>query len=335
MRINFALIIVLAALATGSVDANPQQPPQQGLDGLSAGEKALAETQPKGTIRKRRVMNNLLKGYLGFRQLAVSGLGVLERTRDLAFAVNRYHNIAMSIGRTAVRAYGAVGELEEFFTWKKEERFWDRVRDIADAIIHLEENVFQNTDFVLFAGPEQMAEQKRQMDEARHAFVMQGARFGTSFEEAFVGPVRRSAMYERVRARRKLLQDGNRGEVELSEERFGPAQRAELAVAMADNVIASGDAKQTELDNNAMLAAAAIEAFESDEAEPSELSLAMQNRVIQRNTLMQEYQKHSHLRDACDVAAMLLLARVRSHELTIAQTEMVRTDAAIIGRHSP
>jgi hypothetical protein len=322
-------LLAVLLLCSLTLAENTQQPPTMDLSDMSDADKALANVDPSQKQRDKKIWNNVLKSYLGFRQLAKSGLETMESARDMAFTANKYFQVVMKIGKVGMTVVQNASHIKEFFIWDENDDWRDRFWNVLESVEYLEEDIFQNTDWIIYESPKRLQEKRTELRMKRAAFVNKKNASKEAFKEAFIGPVKRSLIYESVMRRRMGLKSDAEKAMYEETDGNGPQQRQMLSNVVANRVTASKAIKEAEIDNNTMLTDQLI-AQQDPTGEASETQIAEANNILQRNIMVQKFQQHSHMKDECEVAAHLLLARVYPYEVRAASRKVQRVGAVQI-----
>lgn len=245
---------------------------------------------PKLKAFDKRVWQNLLKYYVHARQIARGTLEELESVKDFCWSSYRY---LYAIERAANRA----------------KLVWDNVKNFkaenpVDAIIYLEEDVFQKSDLLLKNDIPAIKRQRERLTQSRNAIRNRAGNHLAALNDMLPDGLRFEKNYLRLleinSPDARMLQDDSDKEVNLHA----------AALAQASKQIAAGEIRNEFADNQSAMLESTIKNADnngvSDPLHQSEFS-----KVGERNSFILSLQENVQLTDAVKTDAFFLMLHAK------------------------
>jgi hypothetical protein len=255
---------------------------------------------PKLPKFDKRIWQNLLKFYVHARQIARSSLDELGAVKDFCWSSYRY---LYAIERAANRA----------------QLIWDNIKNFkaenpVDAIIYLEEDVFQKSDLLFKSDIPQLKIQREKLSDSRDAIRNRAANHLYALNDL---------LPDGLKFQKKYLQllEINSPNAHLLSKTDDPDVNFHASVlSQSARQIASTDVSDEFSDNQSAILESTIKNAAndgtSDPLHQSELT-----KINDRNSLILALQENAYLTDAVKISSCFLLSRVKKHADGLAQKQ--------------
>lgn len=286
-----AVFIIMLLLAAFSVLA---------LDGPTDEVKPVDYIDPKLKSFDKRIWQNLLKYYVHARQIAKSSLNELEVVKDFAWSSYRYLN---AIERAANRA----------------QLVWDNIKNFKaenplDAVIYLEEDVFQKSDMLFYSDIPQMKLERERLAQSRENIRNRGANHLTSLNELLPDGMKFQKKYLR------LMEINSTDAMTLSDTLDMDVTFNTSVLSLASRQIAATEMTDEFSDNqSAMLESTIKNAANDGTSDP--LHQSEMTKINERNNLILSLQENVYLTDAVKIGSFFLLDKIKRHSDELAQKQ--------------
>jgi len=255
---------------------------------------------PKLKAFDKRIWQNLLKYYVHARQIARSSLDELESVKDFCWSSYRY---LYAIERAANRAQ---------LIWENIKNF--KTENPVDAIVYLEEDVFQKSDLLFKNDIPRIKIQRQKLADSREAVRNRTANHLAALNDFLPDGLKFQKEYLR-------LMEMNSPDVRMLEDTADKDVNFHAAtLSLAARQIASTDVANEFSDNQSAILESTIRNAAnngtSDPLHQTELS-----KVTERNSLILSLQENAYLTDAVKVESFFLMNKVRGHSDIFAQKQ--------------
>ena len=278
------------------------------LSGISAADGPTDKVKPQDyadpKLKKfdKRIWQNLLKYYVHARQIARSTLDELESVKDFCWSSYRY---LYAIERAANRA----------------QLVWDNIRNFSaenpvDAIIYLEEDVFQKSDLLFKNDIPALKERRKDLADSRDAIRNRGAGHllalnnllpdGLKFQKKFI----------------RLLEINSPDASMLSDTTDKDMNFHAVVLSQSARQIASTDASDEFSENQSAILESTIKnATNNGTSDP--LHQSEMTKISERNALILSLQENAYLTDGVKIGSYFLLEKVKRHSDELAQKQVL------------
>ncbi|MBN1292372.1 MAG: hypothetical protein JXB48_11080 [Candidatus Latescibacteria bacterium] len=255
---------------------------------------------PKLKKFDKRIWQNLLKYYVHARQIARSTLDELESVKDFCWSSYRY---LYAIERAANRA----------------QLVWDNVRNFkaenpVDAIIYLEEDVFQKSDLLFKNDIPAFKERREELAESRDVIRNRAAGHllalnnilpdGLKFQKKFL----------------RLLEINSPDASMMNDTTDKDVNFHAAALSQSARQIASTDASDEFSDNQSAILESTIKnAANNGTSDP--LHQSEMTKISERNALILSLQENTYLTDGVKIGSYFLLEKIKRHSDELAQKQ--------------
>lgn len=288
-----ALLLIILIVFTGSIQAG---------DGPTDQVNAQDLADPKLKSFDKRIWQNLLKYYVHARQIARSSLNELETVKDFAWSSYRY---LYAIERAANRA----------------QLVWDNIKNFKaenplDAVIYLEEDVFQKSDLLFYNDIPQMKLQRKRLAASRDKIRNRAADHLTSLNELLPDGMKFQKKYLRLMeinsTDTKTLSDTTDKDVVFNTSVLSQASRQIAATEVTDEFS----------DNQGAILESTIKNAAND-GTSDPLHQSEMAKINERNNLILSLQENMYLTDAVKTGSFFLLDKVKRHSDELAQKQSI------------
>ena len=292
MRKVLLLIFVFSlniTLAAGTYEA-----PTEGYD-----IKDDMETDQKS--RDKKIWQNLLQVYLGFRQIAENSLKICESVVDWAWSAHKYMAAVENLAGHAQVLWKNIKETGSF-KWY----------DVVGIIEHLEEGIFQISDYMLEYDVKNIKESRKRLAQSRVKLFTDP--FGAKND------MRAGIKNFKGYQRKHLELTTNCGMRRGIAEEYGyqaAVRRHILSSNTGADAVASGELRSLSLGNQAVIMENCLEKLSGNDGEISMTAMAEGNAVINRNRLFMGITENEYIRDGVRVTAMMLLQKASCVDLFV------------------
>jgi len=282
------LLILLAAVSIVAADGPTDKvDPQDYAD-------------PKLKAFDKRIWQNLLKYYVHARQIARGTLDELESVKDFCWSSYRY---LYAIERAANRA----------------QLIWDNIKNFkaenpVDAIVYLEEDVFQKSDLLLKNDIPQLKIRRERLADSRKAVRNRTADHLAALNDLLPDGLKFQKQYLRLME----INSPYAGMLEDTADKDISFHAATLSLAARQ--IASTDVSNEFSDNQSAILESTIKNA-ANEGTSDPLHQTGLSKVTERNSLILSLQENAYLNDAVKISSFFLMNKVRHHSDVLAQKQ--------------
>lgn len=266
-------------------------------DGPTNSVDAKDYVDPKLPAFDKRVWQNLLKYYTHARQIAASTLKEVECVQDFCWSSYRY---LYSIERVANRAK---------LVWNNVSNF--KAENPIDAIVYLEEDVFQKSDILFFNDIPQFKESRRNLARSRDVVRNRLAGNVQAINDLLPDGLKFQKDYLRLMEINspdsRALEDTSDGEVNFHM----------AALAQASKQIASTDVSNEFSDNQSAILESTIKNAAND-GTSDPLHQTEYSKVDEKNTYILSLQEDIQLAENIKTGAFFLMSNIKGHSNRLA-----------------
>jgi len=284
----FIIVLIVSVLGVRAADGPTDQ------------VNAKDYVDPKLPSFDKRIWQNLLKYYVHARQIARSSLNELETVKDFAWSSYRY---LYAIERAANRAQ---------LIWENVKNF--KAENPIDAIIYLEEDVFQKSDLLFLNDVPQMKIQRQKLAESRDAIRNRGSNHLSALNELLPDGMKFQKKYLR------LMEINSTDEKTLSDTTDPDVVFNTSVLSQASRQIAATEVTDEFSDNQSAILESTIKNAAND-GTSDPLHQSEMTKINERNNLILSLQENVYLTDAVKIGSFFLLDKVKRHSDGLAQKQ--------------
>lgn len=192
---------------------------ETGMEGPT--NKIEAEINPKMPKNDKKIFKNIAKWYGSLRQMAQSSISTLESVQGLALSFQRHLNAALNVSKRVALIVQNAANFDG--------------KNFVDKLVYLEENVFQEVDYLADYDIKELRESRENIGVAMKEMHTRGGEFRNKFREC-AAPIYNTAIAKNVsksvnqrisrRKRKNQAPSGNDVGVDLAQ-RTGEAAQME------------------------------------------------------------------------------------------------------------
>ncbi|MBN2436242.1 MAG: hypothetical protein JXK07_13335 [Spirochaetes bacterium] len=273
---------------------------------VNAGDGPSDKVDPKDFVDPKlpkfdkRIWDNLLKYYVHARQIARSSLDELESVKDFCWSSYRY---LYAIERAANRA----------------QLIWDNIKNFkaenpVDAIIKLEEDVFQKSDLLFKSDIPQLKIQRKKLAESRDVIRNRAANKLHALNDLFPDGLQFQKKYL------QLLEINSPNAWLLSKTDDPDVNFHASVLSQSARQIASTDVSDEFSDNQSAILESTIKNAAND-GTSDPLHQSEMTKINDRNSFILSLQENAYLTDAVKISSFFLLSKVKKHSDALAQKQ--------------
>ncbi len=242
--------------------------------------------------RDKKIWKSMVQVYLGFRKIAKNSLAILERVVDWAWSAEKYLAAVERLAGTACVVYKNIKETGNF-KWY----------DFVGIIEHLEENVFQYTDYMLTDGIEQLKDSRKELNESRRLLFTDPFKAKEKMREIMKNDQSYNLYYAEV------IGCGMHQGVANKYQYKSEVKRNLITTNAAAEAIAGCDIRNMNAGNKSAIAENTLQKNVKENGEISMVAMAEANVVNNRNKLFSEVSQNEQIKDAIRINAMMLIQK--------------------------
>lgn len=248
------------------------------------------DLEPDQKNRDKKMWQNLLKVYFGFRQTAEATLEICGRVTDWAWSS---HKFLSSIRNMSQRAAHVWQQVQKTGTYK--------LYDIVGLSEHIEENIFQNTDWMIHEGAKQFVSRRKNLVESTKGVFTKPLKSIEELEVLF----QKDRSYE-FTYMHTVEQSACQSAIDSGIAR-PDVRRHLLAMHTSADGMAGGNATAAQLSVSAAIAENSLQA-QSSSLEGVTMQYQADAEITNaRNRLYTDLGEHELLNDAINVSSLMLL----------------------------
>ncbi len=282
-RVRKVILILLMSIFT-ALGSKYQQP-----DGSYEFQDDVEVDQKR---RDKKIWKNLVQTYLGFRQIAQNSLSILERVVDWAWSAEKYLSAVENLAGTASYVYQNIKETGNF-KWY----------DFVSIIEHLEEEVFQYTDYLLNDGIEELKSSRYRLNQSRKLLFSNPFKAKENMKRAIKNDKSYGLYYA------EMLGCGVHQGVTEKYRYRSDVKRNLLITHTAAEAVAGCDIRNMQAGNKAVIIENTLQKNAKRDGKISMVAQAEANAVNSRNKLYSEVSINEQIRDAIRVQSMMVIQR--------------------------
>ncbi len=242
--------------------------------------------------RDKKIWKNLVQVYLGFRQIAKNSQAILERIVDWAWSAQKYLSAVENLAGTACVVYKNIQETGTF-KWY----------DFVGIIEHLEEDVFQYTDYILTDGIDELKNSRERLNLSRRLLFTDPFQAKENMHKEIENNKSYQVYYTEILG--CSMHQGVANKYSYRSE----VKRNLLTTNIAAEAVAGGNIRNMSAGNRAAIVENLLQNNTNKNGEISMVAQAEANVVNNRNKLFTEVSFHEQLQDAVRINAMMLLQK--------------------------
>lgn len=173
MKNTFLLLLVLVLSYTAYAETGMEGPTKD----------IEVEINPKMPKNDKKIFKNIAKWYGSLRQMAMSSISTLESVQGLALSFQRHLNAALNVSKRVTLIVQNAANFDG--------------KNFIDKIVYLEENIFQQVDYLADYDIKELQESRANIGVAMKEMHTRGGEFKESFHKC-AAPIYNTAIAKNV-----------------------------------------------------------------------------------------------------------------------------------------
>jgi len=155
--------------------------PETGMEGPT--KDIEVEINPKMPKNDKKIFKNIAKWYGSLRQMAMSSISTLESVQGLALSFQRHLNAALNVSKRVTLIVQNAANFDG--------------KNFIDKIVYLEENIFQQVDYLADYDIKELRESRANIGVAMKEMYTRGGEFKQKFHDCVV-PIYNTAIAKNI-----------------------------------------------------------------------------------------------------------------------------------------